>query len=648
MAKDFKKLADIIIKNVGGSDNILGLTHCITRLRFKLKDETKANTNVLKSTEGVITVAQSAGQYQVVIGNDVVDVYDEVCSQAKISRGTDASDTEEEETKGVGNKLINLISGTFSPILGVLTATGILKGLLTLWSFIGSSVFGVDVTVTGAYMIWYAVSDGFFYFLPLILACTSSKVFRCNQMTAMALAGGLIYPTLSGLSGTMEAAGSLFAGTFFQMDYYTTFFGIPVVMPAGRYTSTVVPIIVAVACAAWIERKIQKVMPAVIRGFMVPLLTLCIMMPFSYLVIGPVTSLLCSLIGTVIGAVFEIPVVGGLFAGILVAALWQILIIFGLHWGLVPLAIINLGALGYDFVLAPSVVCVFAQATTVMAMVARSKDDSFKRMAIPAAVSGYFGVTEPCIYGITLPKKKPFVMSCVASAIGGAIIGFAGCKTYSVTGMSIFGYPSFINPETNDVSGMIVAIVATIVTIIIAFALTYFTYKEPVAGSGEETTAKSLEKGEDRIVVSPITGKVVELASVSDEVFASGSMGQGVAIQPAIGKVYAPFDGVVSVFFPTGHAIGLTSKQDVDVLLHVGIDTVSLEGNGFIPKVQQGDNIKKGDLLLEFDMDMIRKKGYDIITPIIVTSGEEVLVSGIRKEVTNGQELFQIVKDHKG
>lgn len=644
MAKDFKKLAGIIIENVGGTDNILGLTHCITRLRFKLRDESRANTDVLKKTKGVITVAQSAGQYQVVIGNDVADVYDEVCNQTGIGR--EKEEVEEEATQSMGNRLISVISGTFSPILGVLTATGILKGLLTLWSFIGSSVFGVDVTSTGAYMIWYSVSDGFFYFLPLILAYTSSKVFKCNKMTAMALAGGLIYPTLSSLTSAEEPLGALLSGTAFQMDYYTTFFGIPVVMPTGGYTSTVVPIIVAVACAAWVEKRFQKIMPAVVKGFMVPLLTLCVMMPVSYLVIGPVTSLLCSLIGAAIGAVFSIPVVGGLLAGILVAAFWQVLIMFGLHWGLVPLGIINLSTLGYDFVLAPSVVCVFAQATTVVAMILKSKSEEFKQMAVPAAISGYFGVTEPCIYGITLPRKKPFVMSCIASAVGGAIIGFAGCRTYSVTGMSIFGFPSFINPETNDISGMFVAIIATVITMIVAFALTWFTYREQESVSEIKEVAEGKISTEpinkEEIVVSPITGKIVDLSAVKDEVFASGSMGGGIAVEPAEGKVYAPFDGVISAFFPTGHAIGLTSNYGLEVIVHIGLDTVSMNGEGFTPKAKQGDTVKKGALLLEFDIAKIRSKGLDTTSPIVITSGEEVEMINAGETIQYGEKLFKI------
>lgn len=649
MAKDFTQLAEIIIENVGGPENVEGLTHCITRLRFKLRDESKANTDVLKKTKGVITVAQSAGQYQVVIGNDVTDVYDAVCSKLGTIKASEAA-SDEEEKQSLGNRLISLISGTFSPILGVLTATGILKGLLALWSFIASSAFHVDVTSSGAYMVWYAVSDGFFYFLPIILAYTSSKVFKCNKMMAMALAGGLIYPTIANLSGSIEPLGSLLTGTAFQMDYYTTFFGIPIVMPTGGYTSTVVPVIVAVACASWVEKKFQKIMPSVVKGFMVPLLTLCVMMPVAYLFIGPVTSLLCSLIGAAIGAVFGIPVVGGLIAGILVAALWQVLIIFGLHWGLVPLGIINLSTLGYDFVLAPSVVCVFAQATTVLAMIKRSKDKDFKEMAIPAMISGYFGVTEPCIYGITLPKKKPFVMSCIASAVGGAIIGFAGCRTYSVTGMSVFGFPSFINPQTNDASGMIVAMLATVVTIAVAFALTWFTYREAETKVSEENGSAAdasirLTAGEtpdEEVVLSPLTGTVLELSQVKDEVFASGAMGAGIAVEPTEGKVYAPFDAEVSAFFETGHAIGLTSGYGLELLIHIGLDTVSMQGDGFTPKVKNGDAVKKGQLLLEFDIDKIHARGLAATSPLIITSGEKPILTHSGDSVRHGEELFRV------
>lgn len=620
MASKYDGLARIIIQNVGGRDNIASLTHCVTRLRFKLKDESKANTEVLKATEGIVTVMKSAGQYQVVIGNHVPDVYAVVCEHAHLAAETQVEEEETQEKQSIGNKLISIISGTFSPVLGVLAGAGIIKGLLALWAFIASSAMGIDVTTSGAYMVWYSVADGFFYFLPIVLGYSCSKVFKSNPLIAMALGAGLCYPTMVNLSATNEVIGSLFAGTSFQMDYCTTFFGIPVVMPSSGYPNSVVPIIVSVACAAWLEKKLKKVIPDVVKNFIVPVLTLGIMMPLTYIVIGPVTSVLSSLVGVVFGGIYDIPVVGGLFAGIMVGAFWQVLVIFGLHWGLVPLAMINIGNLGYDMLLSPYFVCSFAQSMVVLAIILKTKDQKLRNIAIPAFISGMFGVTEPCIYGITLPKKKPFVISCIASAIGGAITGIMGVHSYVMGGLGIFGLPNFIDTENNSIYSMVWVGIATLVSMAVAFILTFITYKDDET---KEVENKAKEVTQKKTVAAPFSGEVKELSEVEDEAFASGALGMGVAIVPSEGKLYAPVDGEITTFFPTGHAIGISGDNGAEILIHVGMDTVKLNGEGFSPKAAQGARVKKGDLLLEVDLEKIKAAGYSITTPVIITNTDE-------------------------
>ena len=481
MASKYDGLARIIIQNVGGKSNIISVAHCITRLRFKLKDESKANKEVLESTDGVIKVMQAGGQYQVVIGNQVNDVYDAVLEVGHLTAAgavDEDGNAVEEDNAGGGKKspvsmLIDVISGTLQPTLGVLAATGIIKGLLALFDFIG-----LIPSTSGTYQVWYAVADGFFYFLPIILGYTAAKKFKINEFIGMAIGIALCYPAMVN-STAGEVLGTVFGGTAFEMSYYQTFMGIPVIMPASGYTSSVVPIILAVAIAAPIEHWLKKVIPDVIKLFVVPFVTLVIMVPLTYLVIGPVASVLCSILSLVFNAIYSIPVVGGIIGGILIGAFWQVLVIFGLHWGLVPLAMINYGLMGYDTFLSPYFCVSFAQTFVVLAIILKTKNEKTKKVAIPAFISGIFGVTEPAIYGVTLPKKKPFIYSCIAGAIGGAFTGFMNTRSYSIGGLGLFGLPSFID-TTGDmgITNMIYIIIAILIASAVGFGLTYALYKD--------------------------------------------------------------------------------------------------------------------------------------------------------------------------
>lgn len=483
MASKYDGLARIIIQNVGGKSNIISVAHCITRLRFKLKDESKANKEVLESTDGVIKVMQAGGQYQVVIGNQVNDVYDAVLEVGHLAAAgaVDEEGNAVEETSGGGKKspvslLIDVISGTLQPTLGVMAATGIIKGLLALFDFLG-----LIPAASGTYQVWYAVADGFFYFMPIVLGYTAAKKFKVNEFIGMAIGIALCYPAMvNSTAGTV--LGTVFTGTAFEMSYYLTFFGIPVIMPASGYTSSVVPIILAVAIAAPLEHWLKKVIPDVIKLFVVPFVTLIVMVPLTYLVIGPIASILCSILSLFFNAIYSIPVVGGLIGGVLIGAFWQVLVIFGLHWSLVPLAMINYSLLGYDFILSPYFYVSFAQTFVVLAIVLKTKDEKLKKIAIPAFISGIFGVTEPAIYGVTLPKKTPFIYSCIAGAIGGAFTGLMRTRSYSIGGLGLFGLPSFI--DTTGVMGltnMIYILIAILIASVAGFAMTYVLYKDEPA-----------------------------------------------------------------------------------------------------------------------------------------------------------------------
>lgn len=483
MASKYDGLARIIIQNVGGKSNIISVAHCITRLRFKLKDESKANKEVLESTDGVIKVMQAGGQYQVVIGNQVNDVYDAVLEVGHLAAAgaVDEEGNAVEENSGGGKKspvslLIDVISGTLQPTLGVMAATGIIKGLLALFDFLG-----LIPAASGTYQVWYAVADGFFYFMPIVLGYTAAKKFKVNEFIGMAIGIALCYPAMvNSTAGTV--LGTVFTGTAFEMSYYLTFFGIPVIMPASGYTSSVVPIILAVAIAAPLEHWLKKVIPDVIKLFVVPFVTLIVMVPLTYLVIGPIASILCSILSLFFNAIYSIPVVGGLIGGVLIGAFWQVLVIFGLHWSLVPLAMINYSLLGYDFILSPYFCVSFAQTFVVLAIVLKTKDEKLKKIAIPAFISGIFGVTEPAIYGVTLPKKTPFIYSCIAGAIGGAFTGLMRTRSYSIGGLGLFGLPSFI--DTTGVMGltnMIYILIAILIASVAGFAMTYVLYKDEPA-----------------------------------------------------------------------------------------------------------------------------------------------------------------------
>ena len=483
MASKYDGLARIIIQNVGGKSNIISVAHCITRLRFKLKDESKANKEVLESTDGVIKVMQAGGQYQVVIGNQVNDVYDAVLEVGHLAAAgaVDEEGNAVEETSGGGKKspvslLIDVISGTLQPTLGVMAATGIIKGLLALFDFLG-----LIPAASGTYQVWYAVADGFFYFMPIVLGYTAAKKFKVNEFIGMAIGIALCYPAMvNSTAGTV--LGTVFTGTAFEMSYYLTFFGIPVIMPASGYTSSVVPIILAVAIAAPLEHWLKKVIPDVIKLFVVPFVTLIVMVPLTYLVIGPIASILCSILSLFFNAIYSIPVVGGLIGGVLIGAFWQVLVIFGLHWSLVPLAMINYSLLGYDFILSPYFCVSFAQTFVVLAIVLKTKDEKLKKIAIPAFISGIFGVTEPGIYGIALPNKRAFIYSCIAGAIGGAFTGLMRTRSYSIGGLGLFGLPSFI--DTTGVMGltnMIYILIAILIASVAGFAMTYVLYKDEPA-----------------------------------------------------------------------------------------------------------------------------------------------------------------------
>ena len=607
----YENLAKEILENVGGKENINSLTHCVTRLRFRLKDESKANDEALKNNPGVVTVMKSAGQYQVVIGNHVPLVYADVCELAGISNGT--QQVEEEAPQGLFNKLIDIISGCFQPILGPLCAAGIIKGLNALLVFILGSSF----SNSGTYMILNAIGDSIFNFLPIILGYTAAKKFNVNVIVGMIIGATLCYPTIQ--TDTLLAAGKAIGTLPFIGSYYTKFIGIPFV--SGNYTSTVVPVICIVALAAQIQKIAKKFVPEMLQNFFVPFFVLIISLPIGLLVIGPVVSLLTTVLSNMFAGLYAFsPIVTAFVIG----ALWQCLVIFGLHWALVPMAMVNIGNLGYDTILPGMLGTTFAATGVLAAMYLKLKDENKKALAIPGVISAFCGVTEPAIYGFLLPEKTPFVFSCIGGAVGGAIMGTVAAKQYVIGGLGIFSVVNYISPKGNA-TGMIVSLIAGAVSLVVGFVLTMIFYKT----NDQQVENKEVTKLEEETILTPIKGEVKSIEESSDAAFASGALGKGVVILPEEGKVYAPVTGTVTVLFPSLHAIGITSDAGVELLIHIGINTVQLNGEGFTAHIKQGDQIKQGQLLVEFDMNKIKEAGYSLETPVLVTNYADL------KEVKN-------------
>ncbi|SFC19782.1 PTS system beta-glucoside-specific IIA component, Glc family (TC 4.A.1.2.6)/PTS system beta-glucoside-specific IIB component, Glc family (TC 4.A.1.2.6)/PTS system beta-glucoside-specific IIC component, Glc family (TC 4.A.1.2.6) [Streptococcus gallolyticus] len=612
--KDYTELAKDIVAHVGGKDNVTDLRHCVTRLRFRLKDVSKADTDYLKQRDGVVTVVEAGGQYQVVIGNHVPDVYAAVLEQGVKGVGATGEDEGDDVPKGnIFDRFIDLISGIFQPFLGPLAATGIIKGIVAIMA-----AFGASADNSALYVILTAAGDGFFQYLPMLVAVTAARKFKMNEFTALAIAGALVYPDLAtSVSNLIEKGVS-------------TVLGIPFELPSsGSYYSTIIPVILAIWVASHIEKWTRKVTPDVIKLFIVPFVTVLVSVPLTFLVVGPVANLISDGLTVAFEGILDF---SPILYGFIIGALWQVLVMFGMHWALVPLSILQLANNGYSDVLSPALLPCFTQTGILLAIIIKTKEEKTRSIAMPAFVSSIFGVTEPAIYGVTLPMRTPFIMSCIVSGFIGAASMIMGLKTFVSGAMGIFLFPAFIDPD----GGMEVVITGAILMVaafLISFVVQMLMPVPYLYGGPKDETVKTEEKTAEpvaelkelkqEIIASPMIGEVVKLENVPDEVFASGAMGKGIAINPADGTVVAPANGEVTLVFPTGHAIGMRTENGAELLIHIGMDTVSLAGKGFKTFVEVGDKVEAGQKLLEFDLATIRDANLPVISPIIVTNSAE-------------------------
>ena len=633
MAK-YAELAEDILKHVGGKENVNSLKHCVTRLRFDLKDESKADDDYLKNRDGVVTVVKAGGQYQVVIGNHVPDVYAEVLQVGGLPAGGSLDIDEGDAPKGnLFDRFVSLVSSIFQPFLGPLAATGIIKGIVAIMA-----ACGLSAATSPMYVILNAAGDGFFQFLPILIALTSARRFKVNEFTAIAIAAALVYPDIATAVAALQKAG-----------HGHVLGAIPFTLPAGGYLSTVMPSILAIWVASHIQKFFTKIIPDVIKVFAVPFFTLLITVPLTFLVVGPLANSFSDLLTNVFQAIMGFsPVVYGFVLGVL----WQILVMFGMHWALVPLGILEVTTKGQSTILLAALLPCFTQTGVLGAIMLKTKEDKVRTISMPAFISSIFGVTEPAIYGVTLPMKVPFYISCVVSGfLGAAMMGF-NIPMYSAGAMGIFVFPTLIGPD-GSLSKVTLAIIIAIVGALASFLIQLFAPVPTLYGGG---AAKVEEKAEEaapapkeiqqEIIASPLIGNVVPLDQVPDQVFASGAMGKGIAIDPTDGVVVAPAKATVNLVFPTGHAIGLTTENGAELLIHIGMDTVSLAGKGFKTYVEAGDVVEAGQKLIEFDLATIRDAKLPVITPVIVTNTAEFddVLTTKEARVNTGDYLLTAVK----
>lgn len=627
--RDYGKLASDILKEVGGEDNIVSVTHCATRLRLVLKETTEEAKNSVSKLPGVITAVENGGQFQIVIGTHVGEVYDNMTNLLNMDKI--AGKGNEEEKKSVLNRIVVTMSGVFAPFIYILAAAGILQGILILINLAIPSF-----AQTGTYEVLSFMSWTPFTFLPIFIAITAAKHFKCNIYIAVLCCAALVNPTWAEIAGRI-ADGETIKFLFFNLTETT-------------YTSSVLPPLFLVWILSYVEKFVEKSLPETIKSLFTPLICLVIMVPLTILLIGPVSTIGANAIASGYNALVDF---APALAGIVIGGFWQVIVIFGFHWGVTPMVMANFAEHGYDSFQAFQTIAVVAQMAAAFGVYLKTKNKESKSVALSAGITGIFGITEPAIYGINLPLKKPFICGCIGGAVGAVVTSFFHSAYYVYAGLpSLLTVVYAIGENPMSFIGEVIGcVVAVVVTIVLIFFVGFEGGKKK---KGEEADSncspEKLENHSDnvqaleQVIYSPIKGKAMELSNIKDEVFRSGAMGLGAFITPEEGKVYAPFDGQVVMIFETKHAIGLKNNNGVELLIHVGMDTVELKGKHFKAYVIDGQKISKGDLLLEFDIEGIKKDGYEIDTPVIVTNFDDYHNVSLTKEgnINNGENLLRI------
>lgn len=624
---NYQDLAKVIIDKVGGEENVKSLTHCATRLRFNLKDDQKPDEKTLKSTPGIMGVVNKGGQYQVIIGSDVGNVYKEIITQTNIAN--DEAKSEGEDKRSAFAKVIDTITGIFTPILPAITAAGMLKAVLSILV-----VFKVLTTESQSYQIINFMADAAFYFLPILLAVSSAQKFKANPFLAMMVGGILLHPNFVAMVNIAKEGGEAIK-----------LMGLPI--SAVSYSSSVIPIILSVWFMSYIEPLADKVSPKAIKFFSKPMITIFIVGTASLVVLGPIGYLISDAISNGITALesvspWIVPLLVGTFSPLLVAT--------GTHYGLVPIGINNRMTTGYDTVIYPGMLASnVSQGAAAIGVGVKSKDSTIKQLAYSAGLTGLFGITEPALYGVNLRFKTPLYAAMIGGAAGGLFMGICRVRNFSGGSPGLLTLPSYIGDNT--LSFFYYACIGAAISIVVTFIATLILYKDPVAEEKEEANESTTKETPNlsiggATIVSPLQGNLHSLKYVEDGMFSEEILGQGVAIEPDEGTVLSPVSGIVSATFESKHAIGITSEDGVELLIHVGIDTVQLNGEGYEYFVEKGQEIQIGDKLIQFDLEGIKAKGYKVITPVVITNSAEVGDILIANEgpIHFGEEVIKVMK----
>lgn len=609
MAMNYAEVSKKIIEAVGGAGNISSATNCMTRLRLTLRDDKKANDAAVEAIKGVKGVMKQGGQYQIIIGNEVSNLFKEFQKLGNWSEDGGAP------AKAEGNpvqRLFGFIAGCMTPMLPAMLGAGMLKVVLTLLT-----TFNLLSDQSSTYILIFAFADAFFTFLPIFMGVTIAKKMGGSNMLYMTVGAALCYPNLISLMG--GSLGEL--GTFLGMPC-TYMFGIPVI--CATYTSSVLPMLLMAPVMKWAEDFADRVSPNVVKSFLKPLIFIIICIPCSLYVLGPIGNVLGNLLANVFVAMYNFA--PWLTVGVL-SALMPFIVMTGMHYALVPLMFNNLATIGYDVIVAVTMFCSnLAQGGAAFGVAFRSKDEDTRSEGIACGISACVaGVTEPAMYGINMRYMKPMAAAVIGAGVSGLFCGFTSVRSYVAGGSpSLFTLITFIGGEGNPMHGVIFGGIAAVITIGVSAVLSFILFKDPkqaAAPAAPETVTVPLLG--DAVLVSPIVGSAVALDSIEDQVFSGGTLGQGIAIEPTVGEVHAPCDGVISTFFDTGHALGITADSGAELLIHVGMDTVKLDGKGFTPQVKTGDRVKAGQLLLKFDINYIKSQKLPVTTPMVVTNTDD-------------------------
>ncbi|MBI0030293.1 PTS glucose transporter subunit IIA [Gilliamella sp. B14384G15] len=594
---DYEKIAQQILQLVGNKQNIISVNHCFTRLRFQLKDNNKANREKLLQTEGVISVVESSGQYQVVLGNKVTKIYDALLPLI----GEINSIKQEQPKVSIGIKILNAFAAIFTPIIPAIAASGMLKGILAIAVIIGN-YYSTDIKTYNTYIILHAASDAVFYFMPIILGYTAAKVFKAHEFISMIIGATLCYPSVVSLMTSKSEV------TFFAIE-----------LTKANYTSSVIPIIIAVFILSYIQRFLEKIIPEVLKIIMVPTFSLLIMIPATLLIFGPIGIYIGEFINWVYYFIMGVsPILLGAFIG----GVWCILVIFGAHRAIVPIGLNDVARTGKQNLLAFAGAANFAQAGAAFGVFFKTKNKNLKTVAASATVTALFGITEPAIYGANLRLKRPMICAVICGAIAGGLMGWGGSYGNAFANQGVLTIPVYTEAGTKAFLCYLIGIGFAFFGSCIMTMIVGFNDIPNEEAPKTMPTTSSTQLTSDTAILSPVAGEVIALDQVKDEAFASGAMGKGIAVYPKVGEIVAPEDCTVTALYPTLHAMGLKLDNGIELLIHIGIDTVNLQGQYFQSYVHAGQHITKGTKLVSFDIDKIQQQ-FDLTTSIIVVNSDQ-------------------------